>query len=165
MSAPSCGIGRPCGLLPRWSRGISTHANAVNAADTRMSGARRLWKACSYRNDPTLSAKEGARLVTDIRTAKAKPSDRLGLVDHSPPAARHTRCSISPCHTLSAAERTIIDWVRKLMLFFGVVYVVEGIGQLDGITQPHPILLEGGLRMDTPPSHGLFHCIQFSVDH
>src|SRR5215471_10883551 len=77
-AAPSCGIGRPCGLLPRWSTGISTHANAVNAADTRMSGARRLWKACSYRNDPTLSAKEGARLVTDIRAAKAKPSDRLG---------------------------------------------------------------------------------------
>jgi hypothetical protein len=69
MSAPSRGIGRPCGLLPRWSRGISAHANAVNAADTRMSGARRLWKACSYRNEPTLSAKEGARLVTDIRTA------------------------------------------------------------------------------------------------
>ena len=41
-----CATTPPCGLSPSRSSGIRTHARAVNAADTRMSGVSRLPNAC-----------------------------------------------------------------------------------------------------------------------
>ena len=41
-----CAMTPPCGLSPSRSSGIRTHARAVNAADTRMSGVSRLPNAC-----------------------------------------------------------------------------------------------------------------------
>ena len=41
-----CAMARPCGLSPSRSSGIRIHAKAVNAADTRMSGASRLLNTC-----------------------------------------------------------------------------------------------------------------------
>ena len=41
-----CAMTPPCGLSPSRSSGIRTHARAVNAAETRMSGVSRLPNAC-----------------------------------------------------------------------------------------------------------------------
>ena len=45
-NADQCAMARPCGLSPSRSSGIRIHAKAVNAADTRMSGASRLLNTC-----------------------------------------------------------------------------------------------------------------------
>ena len=46
LNADQCAMARPCGLSPSRSSGIRIHAKAVNAADTRMSGASRLLNTC-----------------------------------------------------------------------------------------------------------------------
>ena len=46
LNADQRAMARPCGLSPSRSSGVRIHAKAVNAADTRMSGASRLLNTC-----------------------------------------------------------------------------------------------------------------------
>src|SRR5579875_1346163 len=70
--------GAPGALSPSRSSGTNTKISAVSPADSRISGASRSAKTCSYRNEPSVPDRAEARLRTDIRAAKANPSARCG---------------------------------------------------------------------------------------
>src|ERR1700732_436457 len=72
--------GSPGCLSPRRSNGTKANATAVNAADTRIRESSWRRNRCAYRKEPRLSDRAPVKLVTDIKAAKAKPSERGGQI-------------------------------------------------------------------------------------
>src|SRR5438045_8438149 len=71
-----------------------------------------------------------------------------------------TADSPSPPSDVLPPDRSTL---RRLMLFFGIVYVVEGLGQTGGLITAAGLLPQGIPRLDADSGHGFSDAFQSAL--